>query len=204
VVIVLIVGIAILWPLAAWAFGWAVLGCIRGLDREERFVASFGVGFAAFAICQFVAFLTQASQPTATYVSLALLGAIAIACFLLQRRSARSSGDDLVWLAGLWTLGYAHLFCIQALLPLYLGSDWWGDWHHHFLAARVFLRELPVETEWGGAGMYTVASRTPLFELATAFPLTLTGIHFWAYQAASVAPSYAFAGAIYLLLRDLF
>ncbi len=202
--IVLIVGLAFLWPLAAWSFGWAVLGRIDGLDRAERFVASFGVGFAAFAACQFVAFLTRAPQPTATIVSLVLLGVLAVVCSLLPKRSVSSSGDGLLGLAGLLTLGYLHLFCIQALLPLYLGSNWWGDWHHHFLATRVFLRELPVEKEWGGTGMYTVASRTPLFDLATAFPLNLTGTHFWAYQAASVAPSYAFAGAVYLLLRDLY
>ncbi len=201
-VIALIVGLALLWPLAAWLFGWSVLGCIGDLDRAERAVASFGVGFAAFAACQFVTFLTRAPQPTAALVSLALLGGIAIVCLW-----KKGSGVLILRLPTpflLWTLGYAHLFCIQALLPLYLGSDWWGDWHHHFLAARVFLGELPVETEWGGAGMYTVASRTPLFELATAFPLNLTGAHFWAYQAASVAPSYAFAGAVYLLLRDLY
>jgi hypothetical protein len=199
-----IVALAVGWPLLTFAFGWAVLGRLGGLDREERFAASFGVGFAFVAAAQFVAFLIAAPHPLfRPLFSLAVVGLMLLVTAACRfRRPPAAANNRLPWaLAGLLVLVYLHLLCVQALLPCYVGSSWWGDWHHHFLAARVWLGDLPVDTEWQG---YTIASRTPLFNLATAFPLNFVGPEFWAFQTASVAPSICFVLPAYLLLRDGF
>ena len=40
-------GVALAFPLLAWAIGTPIVGRLTPFDREERFAASFGVGFAA-------------------------------------------------------------------------------------------------------------------------------------------------------------
>jgi hypothetical protein len=101
-----------------------------------------------------------------------------------------------------FALGYLHLVCLQALLPVYRGSYWYFDWWMHYDEARVFLGLRDVRPDdWAG---YTLASRTPLFNLTTAAVMSLAGDGFEVYQLASVLPSCCFILTLYLLLRDLF
>jgi len=92
--------------------------------------------------------------------------------------------------------------CIQMLLPIYVGGNWFGDWWMHYDEALVFRGERGVETEW--FGLYTLASRTPLFNLVGAFlcrsPATTSG----AFQLGSTLLNWCFVSALYLVLRDLF
>jgi 4-amino-4-deoxy-L-arabinose transferase-like glycosyltransferase len=189
------------FPLLPFLFGWSVLGRVAGLDRTERFTAAWAVGYAFLAAVEFLAFLTRAPQPWFHLGVLVLM--LAATAFLWRRPQALATAE--FWpLAGGWALSYGHLLLVQALLPHYVGSDWWGDWHMHYQEAQVFLGRLPVDTEWVGAGRYTLASRTPLFNLAAAFLLSVVGDDFWAFQVADAALNCCWVPAVYLLLRELF
>jgi hypothetical protein len=199
VLFVRIAAVAVAFPLVSFSFGWAVVGRARGLDPAERFTAAWGAGYAFLAAAQFLGFVIRAPQPWFQLGVIVLMLVVA----LLGRRPAGAPAG--IWpLAGLCALAYLHLLCIQALLPQYVGSDWWGDWRMHYDEAQVFAGRLSIDTQWAGAGTYTLASRTPLFNLAAASALSGTGGEFPAFQTAAAALSSCFLPAVFLLLRDLF
>jgi hypothetical protein len=194
-----IAAVTVGFPLLSFLCGWAVVGRLPGLDRAQRFTVAWGAGYAILAASQFLAFITHAPQP---WFQVGVLVAALAACFSVGRFFKPSFSE--FWPLVGWALAYAHLLCIQALLPLYVGSDWWGDWHMHYQEAQVFVGHLSADTHWTGAGTYTIASRTPLFNLAAAFPLALAGDEFWVFQVAASALNCCFVPAVYLVLRDLF
>ncbi len=197
---VVVVGLG--FPILAWLFGASILGRLTNLDRTERFAASFGVSIAFLAGEQFFGFLLHAPQPYYAVVVIGFMLALALLCRLTD--TPKKTEDWLPpWpLAALFLLGYLNLFCIQALLPAYRGSYWYFDWWMHYDEALIFVHKNAVTTEW--ANGYTVASRTPLFNLTTAFAMGLTGGEFETYQMASVLPGCCFILPLFLLLRELF
>jgi hypothetical protein len=114
----------------------------------------------------------------------------------------QSADGDFRFLVLACGLAYLHLLCIQALLPNYRGSSWYYDWCMHYEEALVFVGDRPIDDTW--ANGYTLASRTPMFNLTTAFIMALAGHDFAVFQTASVLTNIAFVSAVYLLLRDLF
>jgi hypothetical protein len=197
-----IAGVVIGFPLVSWLFGSALLGRFTRLDREERFVTSFGVGFAAAALCAFVGFVLRAPQPWFNLAAVGVMLAIAVACRLTTPRRPEEAAPPLWPLAALFLLAYLHLVCIQALLPAYRGSYWFFDWWMHYDEAKIFVGDQAADTTW--ANGYTLASRTPLFNLATAFVMGIAGHGFDTYQLASALTNICFVLSLYLLLRDLF
>jgi hypothetical protein len=195
-----IAGVVVGFPLLSWAFGSAVLGRLTRLDREERLAAGFGVGFAAQGLVAFLAFVLHAPQPYFNLGAVTLMLGTALLCRLTSAR--RPAEASLRPLAALFALAYLHLVCIQAILPAYRGSYWSFDWWMHYDEALVFVGDEPVTTVW--ARTYTVASRTPLFNLATAFVMGLAGHDFAFYQLASALTNICFVLALSVLLRDLF
>ena len=197
---VVVVGLG--FPIVAWLFGASILGRLTNLDRVERFAASFGVSIAFLGAAQFLGFLLTAPQPYYATGVIVFMLALALLCQLTD--STKKLRDWLPpWpLAVLFFLAYLNLFCLQALLPAYRGSDWYFDWWMHYDEALIFVHKNEVTTVW--AGSYTVASRTPLFNLATAFVMGLTGGEFETYQMASVLPGCCFILGLFLLLRELF
>src|SRR5438128_9607427 len=89
-----VAGVALGFPLLAWAFGDAILGRCTRLDREERFAASFGVGFAALALCAFVAFVLHAPQPLFNLAAVGLMLGVALWCRLVERNLFRSENQN--------------------------------------------------------------------------------------------------------------
>ena len=119
------------------------------------------------------------------------------------RRRRRPSRSSLSWpLLGFWALFYLALVGFQGMTPIYAGGNWYGDWWEHYSIAQAYIRTAGGhETVWFGD--YNLASRTPLFNLVTAFALSLFGDHFWVYQVASTVASSLFLPAIVLLVREL-
>jgi hypothetical protein len=231
----LVAAVALFFPLLAGWFGWAVLARFSSLDRGERFAASWGVGFAFVAICQFARFALHVNESGFGLAALGFMLGFVAATYLLSthrgssRRTAlpsrpdgsgepsydssvsakimgqvdpKSAHGDFRFLALACGLAYLHLLFIQALLPNYRGSSWYYDWCMHYEEALVFVGDRPVTDTW--ANGYTLASRTPLFNLTTAFVMSLAGHDFAVFQTASVLTNIAFVSAVYLLLRDLF
>jgi hypothetical protein len=197
-----VAGVAIGFPLATWAFGTAVVGRFTCLDREERFAASFGVGIAAAAFCSFAAFVLHAPQPAFNLGAVSLMLGAALWCRLTTKKQPEDSAPPLWPLATVFLLAYLHLVCIQELLPAYRGSYWFFDWWMHYNEAQIFVGDEAIDTTW--ANGYTLASRTPLFNLATAFVMGIAGHGFDIYQLASALTNICFVLSLYLLLRDLF
>jgi hypothetical protein len=197
-----VAGVAIGFPLLAWIFGSAVLGRFTRFDREERFVAAFGIGFAVLGLCAFLAFVLHAPQPYFNLGAVVLMLGTALLCRLTAQKPPIEEGGFPWLLAAGFALAYLHLVCIQALLPAYRGSYWYFDWWMHYSEAQIFVGDEVVTKVW--AGSYTVASRTPLFNLATAFVMGLAGHGFDIYQLASAATNICFVLSLYLFLRDLF
>jgi hypothetical protein len=197
-----VAGVAVGFPLLTWAFGSAVVGRFTRLDREERFAASFGVGIAAAALYAFVGFVLHAPQPLFNLAAVAAMLGTALLCRLTTEKRPEEDTPPLWPLATLFLLAYLHLVCIQALLPAYRGSYWFFDWWMHYDEAQIFVGDEAVTRTW--ANGYTVASRTPLFNLATAFVMGIAGHGFDTYQLASALTNICFVLALYLLLRDLF
>jgi hypothetical protein len=162
------------------------------------------VGAAFVAAVAFVTFLT--GWPALLVDSVALVLLVAAIAVVWRRRPVFRAADpsSIGPLIGLSLLGYTHLLAIQTLLPQYVGGQWLGDWHHHYLGARVFSGLEPVDRQWGGAGTYTVASRTPLYNLAAAGVMELAGDEFCVYQTAVSFLSACIFPVIYVLLHELF
>jgi hypothetical protein len=196
-----LVGVTLGFPLVAWFFGWSVLGRLTRLDAEERFAASWGVGFAFLALGQFLAFLLRAPQPWFNLSTLGLMLLTALLCRGRKEPQAAAASPCLWLLVACSALGYLHLVCIQALLPVYRGSAWYFDWWMHYDEALVFVGERGPEAMWAD---YSLASRTPLFNLACASVLAVAGHDFWVFQLAAALTNGCFIPAAYLLLRDLF
>jgi hypothetical protein len=195
-------GIILGFPLLAGLFGWSVLGRFTHLDKSERFAASWGLSFGFLAGCQFLSFVFHANQ-TILSVCICLGMLVIVALFHpLRGRKAESTDPDFHFLVLACGLAYLHLVCIQALLPDYRGSHWYFDWWMHYDEALVFLGDRPVNTTW--ANGYTLASRTPLYNLTTAFVMSVVGHDFASYQIASALTNIAFVAGVYLVLRDLF
>jgi hypothetical protein len=196
-------GIVFGFPAVSFTFGWSVLGRFTQLDREERFAVSWGVSFAALASSQLLAFLTGADAARINLGGLVLMLVVAALCRLAGHPRAADSPSAWWPLGALWLLGYLQLVCIQAVLPNYMGAGWCYDWWMHYDEALVLHRVAghPINTDWVD---YSLASRTPLFNLTGAFVLSLAGKDFWVFQLASALMNSCFTAAAYLLLRDLF
>jgi len=105
-------------------------------------------------------------------------------------------------LLGLWASFYVALIGFQGLTPIYAGGSWYGDWWEHYAIAQVYLGTgTGYATVWFGD--YNLASRTPLFNLAAAFGLSVFGDRFWVYQVASTFLNSLFVVPLYLLARAL-
>jgi hypothetical protein len=195
-----VAGVVVAFPLVAWLFGWSVLGWLRFLDREERFVAAGGVAFAFLAGARFLGFALHTDPRWWTELTVAaMLPLVAVGVFLRRDRTA----DAVPWaFAGLLALAYLQLVCVQGAFPNYRGSHWYFDWWMHYDEALVFVGERDIDVKW--AGSYTLASRTPLFNLTTASVMALAGHGFAVYQLASALTNCAVVGALALLARDFF
>jgi hypothetical protein len=188
-------------PLLTFAFGWSILERFTSLDDEERFAASWGVGFAFLGFAEFLAFLSGVPQDLFNCGAAAAMVAGVVLC-RSHRRTSDPKSAEFWMLVGVSLLGYAHLLCIQMLLPQYVGGDWWYDWCMHYQAAQMFLGTRDLDFLFGGG--YHLSSRTPLFNLVAAFVLSLTGERFWVFQIVASWMNWCFPAALYLVLRDRF
>jgi hypothetical protein len=118
---------------------------------------------------------------------------------LLGRRRA---AGPLPWaFAATFALAYLQLVCVQGAFDNYRGSYWYYDWWMHYDEALVFVGDQPITSHWGP---YTLASRTPLFNLTTAAVMSVAGHDFAVYQLASALTNSVVVLALALLARDFF
>lgn len=92
------------------------------------------------------------------------------------------------------------LVSVQLCIPIYSGSDWYGDWWLHYDVAQFYLGEKAGDTIY--FGIYTVTSRTPLFNLFVSYYLGILGNGFSVYQLVSILPGIYLLTTIPLFLRS--
>src|SRR5262249_5554069 len=112
-----LVGVTLGFPLVACLFGWSVLGRLTRLDAEERFAASWGVGFAILALGQFLAFLLRAPQPWFNLSTLGLMLLIALLCRGRKEPQAAAAAPGLWLLVACSPPAYLPLVSLPPLLP---------------------------------------------------------------------------------------
>jgi len=187
-------------PLLALVPGLLAAGSVSFLTPDERAAAAGGFGFAFLGLSAFIAHLSGAN-PLVVNAAIWTAGVLAgLAAVLGKRRSERPA---VSWsLLGLWASFYVALIGFQGLTPIYAGGSWYGDWWEHYAIAQVYLGTgTGYATVWFGD--YNLASRTPLFNLAAAFALSVFGDRFWVYQVASTFLNSLFVVPLYLLARAL-
>ena len=193
--------VAFCFPAAVYCSGWSALSVVRGLDRRERFAAAWGAGLALMAFGAFLAFASGA-RPGPVNLAVWVVVTVGSAALRTLRGPSPATAEGPSPPTGLYLVGFAHLLVIQALLPVYEGGTWFFDWWMHYDEARTFLRpesDLPV---W--LGRYTLASRTPLYNLALSALMSVAGDGFWVYQLGSSLAGFAVVPAACLVLDDLF
>jgi hypothetical protein len=72
---------------------------------------------------------------------------------------------------------------ILAMIRLYSGFDWGGDWFEHFQRSLFFLHRFPADTPIVGG--YRLPARPPMMNVLVAFFLALTEDRFALFQVAS-------------------
>lgn len=98
-------------------------------------------------------------------------------------------------------LAMAQAFCLQVSARVYCGGGWYGDWALHYETTMVLLGGRPADTPLFG-GLYTLASRPPLFNLWQAGVLAVARSAAWPlYQAACAALAAPFLMASLVLAR---
>jgi hypothetical protein len=187
-------------PLLALVPGLLAAASVSFLTPDERAAAAGGFGFAFLGLSAFIAHLSG-GNPLVVNIAIWTAGVLAgVAAILGKRRRERPA---VSWsLLGLWVLFYVALIGFQGLTPIYAGGSWYGDWWEHYAIAQVYLGTgTGYATVWFGD--YNLASRTPLFNLAAAFALSVFGDRFWVYQVASTFLNSLFVVPLYLLARAL-
>lgn len=190
--------VAIGFPAAAYAIGASIAAWDRRLDRQEQFCVAWAVGLAWLALGQFVGFSLGLRSVAFPLLWLAAPVSAAAARWWRAGGPPRAGAAPAV---GLVLLGYVHLVLIQALLSAYEGGSWFYDWWMHYDEALVFLGRQEVGTRW--LGRYTLASRTPLFNLSASWPMAIAGEAFWVFQLAASLANFAVVPAAALVIRDL-
>jgi hypothetical protein len=187
-------------PLLALVPGLLAATALSFLTPDERAAAAGGFGFAFLGLSAFVAHLSGADPLTVNAALWVAAVAAGAAVLLISRRRPWSA---VSWPPlGLWALFYVTLIGFQGLTPVYAGGSWYGDWWEHYAIAQVYLGTgTGYSTVWFGD--YNLASRTPLFNLAAAFALSVFGDRFWVYQVASTFLNSLFLVPRYLLARTL-
>lgn len=95
--------------------------------------------------------------------------------------SFRSLKDPWIMLSTVFLAQYVFKLCLQVMIPLiFMG----GDWYEHYERARFFLyRETEFEAPWVP---WSIADRTPLFNIIGAFFMALFSDEYWIFQAVSI------------------
>jgi len=176
----------------------------RAFTREEgdRFVLlALGASLSFFALAEFAAYLSPFPQWAVN--AAAYLGVTGIC--LLRIRAARL---PLLTLPGptslppaLFFLAYAAAISVQALIPVYSGAYWYGDWWLHYDVARFYASRLPLDTTW--FGNVIAPTRTPFFNLYGAYFMSFLGTGFAGFQVASTLANVIFLFPVAALANRL-
>jgi len=166
--------------------GYLMLRAITSLTELESLMLSGVAGTAILGQVAFFIFITGIIHWWVYVVSWISLTGCSIIIAQQRQRLLPRTRPPKVWLVMGSTL-YFTLIASQSLLPIYTGSEWMGDWWMHYDIALFYLGQRPTDTIY--FQLYTVVSRTPLFNLVEAFLMGVLGTDFYVYQLTAVVVS---------------
>jgi len=194
---------AALMPLAALIPGYLLAVAFTRRKGAELAALSLAASFALIGFSAFAAYLSGMEQASVNIFCWFAASVVSLIAIFLRRRPLlpRLDSDDRLVLTAL-ALFYAVLILQQALVPVYGGAYWYGDWWLHYDVAKFYLEKGPLDSRWFNT--YTVPTRTPLYNLGASFLMSLFGSSFWVFQIAGTLMNCAFILPAYLFARRLF
>jgi hypothetical protein len=176
-------GSGYLW-LRAWTnMSEAVCWCLAGV-----------AGAAECALIGLLLFLLGKSSSAGLCIALTTLVAAASLYRMIQRGNVKVTLPP--WLIGvlLWWCG---LVATQAVVPVYAHAFFSYDWWMHFDIVEFYRGLRDPFVQYAG---YTIPSRTPLFNLAGAYYLTVFGDSFAMYQLTALIYGIGLFGVLVLFV----
>lgn len=170
-----------------FASGYLVLRALGAFSFDECVSMSGVAGCSLLAGISFASFLTRRFAPL-YYVEILLVIAAFCLVIIKRRNITLVSRAAMPWLPyGLILWGI--LVCLQLLAPIYTGAFRYGDWWMHFDISLFFLGDRPLNIQY--FDLYTIPSRTPLFNLFSGFYLAIFPNEFAVYQLSALVPGIA-------------
>jgi hypothetical protein len=165
----------LLLPLSGWWFAARFRG-----DGLQRFTAACLVGVVLLAAIEVMAYALRLPQWFAFFL-LAFTCAVSARHLYASFRAREFAWNGLLTWAGMGAILTAAT--LRYAVHGY-GTESW-DWYEHWLRSLIFLGRSPIATK---IGYYSVASRGPLFNAASALLMSLTGSHeYWVFQIIAIA-----------------
>ena len=165
----------LLLPLSGWWFAARFRG-----DALERFTAACLAGVAVLAAIEIIGYALGLPQ----WCAFSLL---ALTCaFSARDLAAAVRSREFAWKGLLaWTGTAAILTAASLRYAVHsYGIETW-DWYEQWLRSLIFLARSPIATK---IGYYSVASRGPLFNAASALLMSLTESRdYWVFQIVAIA-----------------
>jgi len=182
--------------------GYLVLRAFTSLKEDEVIVSSFGLSFLIFFVLSFTAFLLDIKQQTFNIIGLSLITASLLGYIKFSRKSINITNNESKILLFLFGAYYTHIIACQALTPVYTGGFWYGDWITHYGVSQFYLSNGHNIVSYISG--YPIVSRPPLYNIISAFFLSIFGEKFWVFQISSSVLSSVVILSVYLLAKKLF
>ncbi|MCS7180427.1 MAG: glycosyltransferase family 39 protein, partial [bacterium] len=168
------------------------------LNREEKFVLSFGISCFLFYIYGFLIYIVNINYSVFNGLFIILLNLVSL--FYLIFRKKHFFIEDKNFLLTYFSC-FLFLLFFQSFIPFYSGSLWFWDWFEHYLRTIFFLERLPLDITFLG---YIIPSRPPLFNLVCFFFQSITGKDFYIYQIISTLINSLIILSVYLFCKEYF
>jgi hypothetical protein len=171
--------------------GFILLRALTNFSNTECWAFSGGAGCALFALIAFGAFLTHQFHRLFYVIPLLAILLLCIGILKLRKISLTIKRPPfwVVYVLIFWVL----LVSFQCLTPVYTRAFLYGDWWMHYDVAQFYLGLRPLDIQY--FGVFSIPSRTPLFNLFASFFLAIFDNHFAVYQMVTLLPGIALVGA---------
>ena len=188
---ILLMAIALSAFIITFASGFLILRAATFFSHAECWAFSGAAGCALLSTIAFAAFLIHTSHPAFVLVSLAPVMLLCLWVIRLRRFLIFPFSLPF-WMPYVFVF-WLGLIAFQCITPVYGGAFMYGDWWMHFDIAQFYLGLRPPDVHY--FDVYGIPSRTPLFNLYSAYFLAIFGNQFAVYQVVAIIPGIALIGA---------
>ena len=168
------------------------------LSIEEKLAVSFGISYFIYYLIGFAGYLLNLNK---TNFNLIVLLFIILACAVIFLAKKTHIEKEELKLVGYLLIAFSVVLAIQALLPIYNGGGWMGDWYEHYQRMQFWLNKYSPDFKF--IDFYILPSRPPLFNIVTYFYQSFLGQDFWIFQVICSFINLVVLLPVYLILKNL-